>query len=72
MAKRLIHKEEQENIILKVYKNNEWNEFITIVLVNGKQEMEYFTDYKDDAINTGLSVLSDLIYANNQNKISDL
>ena len=64
MTKRLIQKQEQENITLKVYRDSEWNEFIAIILVNGKKEMEYFTDYKDDAIMTGISVLNDLIYAN--------
>lgn len=46
-----------ENISYKVFRNTEYNEYVTKYYVDGKKydDGDYFTSDKQDAINTGES-----------------
>jgi hypothetical protein len=51
---KLIQKFGDDTVIVKIYRDSEWNEFVCRLFVNGAEltDASYHTDDKQDAIDT--------------------
>jgi len=56
---KLIQKFGDDTVIVKIYRDSEWNEFVCRLFVNGAElkDSSYHTDDKQDAIDTAQSML---------------
>jgi len=57
---KLIQKLSDADVIVKIYRDYEWNEFVCRLFVNGAElkDSSYHTDDKQDAIDTAEAMLN--------------